>query len=121
MRKSLYVLAALIVVAAGVGITILASHPETEATAGPLPALESPAVSPAPLEAGSGCVVEDSLGIPEGVGVEGEVACCIDQCQTSLDCFFRCGGQPGECVMANPCCKECRCTASSLTSISQIS
>jgi hypothetical protein len=42
------------------------------------------------------------------------LACgCRDLCRKDSDCFFRCGGEPGVCVMVNSCCKDCVCSAAS--------
>lgn len=66
--------------------------------------LEAP--SEMPLLGEDGCDAADPLEAPGT-----EMACCLDQCQVDSDCFFRCGGQPGQCVMNNPCCTECECGA----------
>lgn len=74
-----------------------------------------PDSSLAPLLPEAGCADPDALLLPEGVEAGPQQACCIDQCHADIDCFFRCGGKPGKCVMRNPCCTECECLVSSFT------
>ena len=75
------------------------------------PTASQPDSSVAPLFSEPGCAEPDALLLPEGVEAGPQQACCIDQCHTDIDCFFRCGGKPGKCVMRNPCCTECDCGA----------
>lgn len=115
MKRALVAFAALgIFTLAGLA---LVAGPAIQTT--PAPATDTlPAASstPAPLpEVTHGCAdTEDLLALPEGVEAGPQQACCLDQCRQDADCFFRCGGQPGQCVMNNPCCTECVCLASSL-------
>lgn len=109
MKRLSLLLVALAAVAVAAALPLVFTGTLAPAEA-PAAATEAPGL-PAAVSAPGDC--DDPLAVP---GLDGtEVACSIDQCQTNLDCFFRCGGQPGQCVMANPCCKECVCQASSFT------
>lgn len=129
MRRKLCLLALVVTLGLGAGLVMQASRAEVAAPAvadGGLssslePSRESGDAGNAALEVVSDCAAPGSLVLPDGVEAGDEVACCIDQCQTSADCFFRCGGQPAECVMVNSCCRECACTSSSLTAAAQAS
>jgi hypothetical protein len=81
--------------------------PPAKAPAAASPALPAPEV---------GC--EALSPLPEGVEAGPEQACCLDECRTDFDCFFRCGGEPGKCTMPNPCCTVCQCVVSSYTTVS---
>lgn len=129
MKKTLVLTAVLALVATGgwLAATVSTNATPTNAAA-TTPAVPAPldaqpeAAGPAaplasPSSAGS-CGEVDPLALPDGVDAGPETACCIDLCHTDADCFFICRGEPGQCVMANPCCKECVCTVSSLTAAS---
>lgn len=85
------------------------------------PAVPLDRVAPAPLELSpsdgpeADCSETTPLLLPEGVEAGSQQACCLDECRTDSDCFFRCGGQPGLCTMPNPCCTVCQCLVSSLS------
>jgi len=88
------------------------------------PAVPADLVAPAPAPLGpssavpgpdAGCDGPAPLLLPEGVEAGPRQACCLDECRTDFDCFFRCGGQPGKCTMPNPCCTVCQCVVSSFT------
>lgn len=108
MKRLSLLLATLALVTVAALVPLLVSGglaPEAPAAAAEV---EAPGLPPAVSAPGS---CDDPLAAPDLDGTE--LACCIDQCQTNFDCIFRCGGQPGQCVMANPCCKECVCEVSS--------
>lgn len=126
MKKSLVLTAVLALVVAGGWIAATVSTtaaPTTAATAAPTaldtePEVAAPAAPFSSPTSAASCGEVDPLALPDGVDAGPETACCIDLCQTDADCFFICRGEPGQCVMANPCCKECVCTVSSLTAAS---
>lgn len=94
--------------------------------ASPLVAAEAPAEATAPQEtaidasvAPGACPAPELDAVGNADGPEPvQLACsCRDQCVVDSDCAFYsqfvCGGEPASCVMANSCCRECVCLASS--------
>ena len=114
MKKVTMTLAAVVLLALG-SWTLMTATPQA-------PAVPVDRVAPAPLgpspavpDLGADCDAVSPSLLPEGVEAGPQQACCLDECRTDADCFFRCGGEPGVCTMPNPCCTVCECVVSSFS------
>lgn len=105
------------VVLLALGTWALTGAPESPAVPTDLaaPAPASLEASPTAPDLDAECGQASPSLLPEGVEAGPQQACCLDECRTDLDCFFRCGGEPGVCTMPNPCCTVCQCVVSSFS------
>lgn len=115
MKSTATTLAAVALFALGIWMLSSTAPASVESADVVTPAQASPAVSPALPAPDAGCEDVSAPLLPEGVEAGPQQACCLDECRTDFDCFFRCGGEPGVCTMPNPCCTVCQCVVSSAT------